>query len=224
MTKLNWFNKVLSYVLPVKIEEAESPQNGHLELLLYNGRIILNSQHANYSFDSLHRVFRQALWHVGIEEKKNLEHVLILGFGIGSIAHILREEMHLDCKIIGVEHDPIILKWAKDYFSYSRDKDIEIADFEANEFINTSKDSFDLICVDLFKDTEIPEFLFEEQTVRRLRSLLKKNGSLIVNTMLSEEEAERLLETYRKELPEAYLKKFSEGNRVLFFVEEGVQS
>lgn len=214
------FNRIFSYVLPVKLEEAESPQNGHLELLLYNGKIVLNSSNANYSFDSLHRVFREALWHVEIENAHQPLKVLVLGFGIGSIASILQKEVKLDCKITGVEHDPIILNWANTYFSYDINKSIQLTDSEAGKFVESCKEKFDLICVDLFKDTSIPDFLFEPAFPNNLKKLLNDSGRLIINTMLGEEKANELLSVYEKEFPDVYLKQMSEGNRLLFFVEE----
>jgi hypothetical protein len=51
---------LLSYILPF-VSSRESKFNGSLKVMIVNGKKILNTQNANYSFGSLHRIMRFAL-------------------------------------------------------------------------------------------------------------------------------------------------------------------
>ena len=51
---------LLSYISPF-VSNRESEFNGNLKVMLVNGKKILNTQNANYSFGSLHRIMRFAL-------------------------------------------------------------------------------------------------------------------------------------------------------------------
>lgn len=52
--------KILSYLYPF-VTSRNSLYNGTLRVILVDGKKILNTDHANYSFGSLHRIMRFAL-------------------------------------------------------------------------------------------------------------------------------------------------------------------
>ena len=81
------------------LEESTSEVNPLLEVLSVGDKIMLNGANTNYSYGGLHRVFQKVLKKVNIRERK-ISEVLILGFGTGSVASILKEELGINCRII----------------------------------------------------------------------------------------------------------------------------
>ncbi len=79
--------RFLSHVWPVRVQRAAGT-HGTLELTWEYGRLVVNSANANQSFGSLHRVWRAALRDAGIQRKEPRT-ALVLGYGAGSVAHIL---------------------------------------------------------------------------------------------------------------------------------------
>lgn len=80
--KINPLKKTLSYFLPLVIETAEGRVTPYLEVMMTDGKLVLNSQNANYSYDSLHRIFK-SLFHKIELQKYSFKNILILGMGGG---------------------------------------------------------------------------------------------------------------------------------------------
>jgi spermidine synthase len=59
---------------------------------------------------------------------------------------------------------------------------IVIAD--AFEFVLQANEKYDLIIVDIFQDTKMPNFLFENFFTQKLCLLLQKKGFILFNTMV----------------------------------------
>ncbi|MCU0399207.1 MAG: hypothetical protein MUC73_14035, partial [Cyclobacteriaceae bacterium] len=53
-------SKLISYVSGTLVEKRSSAISGELEVWFQNGRYVLHSPDANYSYDTLHRVFQKA--------------------------------------------------------------------------------------------------------------------------------------------------------------------
>jgi spermidine synthase len=69
---------------------------------------------------------------------------------------------------------------------------LEIIIDDAFEFVLKTKDKYDLIIIDIFQDTTMPNFLFEDFFINRVNSLLNINGFILFNTMvISKKEEER---------------------------------
>ena len=68
-----------------------------------------------------------------------------------------------------------------------RDRDkienLEIVIGDAFEFVLKTKEKYDLIIIDIFRDTEMPNFLFEDFFINRINFLLNVNGFILFNTM-----------------------------------------
>ncbi|HRB54468.1 MAG TPA: spermidine synthase, partial [Bacteroidia bacterium] len=78
------FQWLFSFITPVIIHKDQSEVNSILETTLENGKLVLNSAHANYSYGSLFRVFIKALLRFNIDIK-NKKKILVLGMGGGSV-------------------------------------------------------------------------------------------------------------------------------------------
>ncbi len=175
--------RFLSFFIPMNIHEQKSTVSKNLEVTWNNGMLVLDSKNTNYSFGSLQRILRKGLLKIGVAEIANMQHILILGVAAGSVIRTLTDEFKFDGKITGVEIDREIIEIANQYFGLNEIPNLTIFIDDAFEFILKTTDKYDLIIVDIFKDTEMPNFLFEKFFVNRLHFLLTGNGFILFNTM-----------------------------------------
>ncbi|RLD81646.1 MAG: hypothetical protein DRJ15_03860 [Bacteroidetes bacterium] len=185
------------------IEKVDSDVSPRLEVVRVGDTLMLNAANTNYSFGGLHRVFQKVFKKVRMAERIP-EDVLILGFGAGSIASILREELEIDCKIIGVEKDPVVIRLGETYFSTDRFKELKIIEADAAAFMASEKKTFDLIVVDVYVDFEVPVSCETEEFIGDLERCLRPGGMVVFNKLVynhkAGEEATDLIEIF-KSLP-----------------------
>jgi predicted RNA methylase len=179
--------KILSYLIPIKIYETKSALSKSIEVTWTNGELVLDSENANYSYGSLQRILRLGLKNIGYEKIVPMNHILVLGVAGGSVIKTLVDEIKYKGKITGIEIDPEIIKIANTYFKLDEVKNLEIVIADAFEFVLKTKTKYDLIIIDIFQDTAMPNFLFETFFTNRVCSLLKNYGFILFNTMLLNE-------------------------------------
>ena len=179
--------KIFSYLIPIKIYETKSALSKSIEVTWTNGELVLDSENANYSYGSLQRILRLGLKNIGYEKIVPMNHILVLGVAGGSVIKTLVDEIKYKGKITGVEIDPEIIKIANTYFKLDEVKNLEIVIADAFEFVLKTKTKYDLIIIDIFQDTAMPNFLFETFFTNRVCSLLKNHGFILFNTMLLNE-------------------------------------
>ncbi len=179
--------KIFSYLIPIKIHETKSLLSKSIEVTWTNGELVLDSENANYSYGSLQRILRLGLKNIGYEKIVPMNHILVLGVAGGSVIKTLVDEIKYKGKITGVEIDPEIIKIANTYFKLDKVKNLEIVIDDAFEFVLKTKTKYDLIIIDIFQDTTMPNFLFETFFTNRVCSLLKSHGFILFNTMLLNE-------------------------------------
>ena len=176
--------KIFSYLIPIKIYETKSSLSKSIEVTWTNGELVLDSENSNYSYGSLQRILRLGLKNIGYEKIVLMNHILVLGVAGGSVIKTLVVEIKYGGKITGVEIDPEINKIANTYFKLDKVKNLEIVIEDAFEFVLKTKIKYDLIIIDIFEDTTMPNFLFETFFVNRICSLVKSHGFILFNTML----------------------------------------
>jgi len=169
--------------MPVNIHRKNSAISKSLEITWANGEMVLDSENTNYSYGSLQRVLRKGLKAIGFDSVRNMEHVLVLGVAGGSVIKTLVNEINYTGKITGVEIDEHVIALANEYFGLSEIPRLEIIIDDAFEFVLKTKEKYDLIIIDIFRDTNMPGFLFEEFFANRIAFLLKRNGIILFNTM-----------------------------------------
>jgi spermidine synthase len=175
--------KLFSYFIPIKIFKVNSSLSKSIEVTWANGELVLDSENTNYSYGSLQRILRKGLKHIGFEKITTMDHVLVLGVAGGSVVKTLVDEINFKGKITGVEIDPGIIAIANEYFKLNEIQNLEIIIDDAFEFVLKTKDRYDLIIIDVFQDTTMPNFLFEQFFVNRICFLLKSKGIVLFNTM-----------------------------------------
>lgn len=190
------FQKLLSYLVPITIYKQNSKFSKTVEINWNNGELVLDSQNTNYSYGSLQRILRKGLKYIGFNRIRGFENILILGVAGGSVIKTLVDEIQFKGKITGVEIDNNIIEIANEYFKLNTIPNLEIVIDDAFEFVLKNKDQYDLIIIDVFQDTMMPNFLFEDFFIERINSLLKLNGFILFNTMVLNKENEERNQLY----------------------------
>ena len=186
--------KILSFFVPVKIHTRNSPVSKTLEVTLNNGQLVLDSKNTNYSYGSLQRILRKGLNYIGFERIRGFSNILVLGVAGGSVIKTLVEEVKFTGNITGVEIDPIVVEIANSYFRLNEITGLKLVTDDAFEFVLRTTGKYDLIIIDVFQDTTMPNFLFEDFFINRINFLLNVNGFILFNTMtLNEKDKQRNL-------------------------------
>jgi len=171
--------KVLSYIYPFT-RKYNSEINGTLEVTTYNGRKILDTKNANYSYGSVHRIFRACISTINLNKVKS---TLLLGLGAGSVVDLLRNEFSYKGALTAIELDEKIIKIAKSEFNVESFGALNIIQGDAFEKVKELNKRYDLVIVDLFIDNTIPQQLYELDFWKTLHHRLADNGIIIFNTI-----------------------------------------
>ena len=196
--------RLLSYILPVKIYQKKSEFSKNLEVTWNNGYLVLDSENTNYSFGSLQRVLKKGLKYIGYERINTFENILILGVAGGSVIETIKNDIKFKGKITGVEIDATAIEIANKYFGLNNYKNVEIIIEDAFEFVLKTKEKYDLIVIDIFQDTTMPNFLFEDFFINRINLLLKVNGFILFNTMVLDYQDRRRNAIYKSKFDSNY--------------------
>jgi spermidine synthase len=196
--------RLLSFLLPVKIHQKKSVYSKNLEVTWNNGYLVLDSENTNYSYGSLQRILKKGLKYIGYDRIRNFQSILVLGVAGGSVIETLKKEIKFEGQITGVEIDPVVVELATKYFGLGKYNNVSIVIDDAFEFVLKSKEKYDLIIIDIFQDTTMPNFLFEDFFINRINFLLKVNGFILFNTMvLNKNDSERNFD-YRNKFDSNY--------------------
>lgn len=177
------FKKIFSYFYPITIYKESSTISKSIEVTLYNGKMLLNTKNTNYSFGSLQTILKKGLIDIGATEINRMESILILGVAGGSVVQTLVSDFSFTKNITGVEIDEEIISVANSYFNLDKIPNFKCVISDAEKFVKTVVNHYDLIVIDIFKDIEMPEFLFQESFIKNVKQLLNKNGYILFNTM-----------------------------------------
>ncbi len=174
---LKRLKKILSFIWP-QTTVVSSQINGNLEITSYNGKKVLNSLHANYSFGSLQRILEYGLSKIEISR---LQSVLLLGLGGGSVIESLRQKFNFEGVIRAVEIDEKIISIAKSAFNIAPAANLIIENADAFEFVQNHQKQYDLIIIDLFIDNEVPRQFYSVQFCNNLSKLITDGGYFLFN-------------------------------------------
>lgn len=176
--------KLFSYFIPINVYKKNSTVSKSLEVTWNNGELVLDSKNTNYSYGSLQRILRKGLKYIGFERIRKFESILVLGVAGGSVIKTLVDEVKYKGSITGVEIDETVITIANQYFELDKIPNLEIVIDDAFEYVLKTKRTYDLIIIDIFEDTNMPNFLFQDFFIHRINSLLNLNGFILFNTMV----------------------------------------
>lgn len=179
--------KILSYLLPFNIYTVKSAISKTLEVTWANGELVLDSANTNYSYGSLQRILKYGLQTIGFEKIRQMKQILVLGVAGGSVFKTLVEEIKYEGKLTGVDIDPHIITIANEFFKLHEIPNLEIKIEDAFDYVLKTDQKFDLIIIDIFEDTKMPNFLFESFFAERICFMLEYKGVILFNTMILDE-------------------------------------
>ena len=180
--------KILSFLLPINIYTVKSAVSKTLEVTWANGELVLDSKNTNYSYGSLQRILKHGLDTIGFEKIKEMDQILVLGVAGGSVFKTLVDDIKFAGKLTGVEIDPNIITIANRHFQLNDIPNLTIVIDDAFEYVLKTTKKYDLIIIDVFQDTIMPNFLFESFFSKRICYLLNSKGFVLFNTMILNEE------------------------------------
>lgn len=184
--------KSLSYLWPLT-KNYDSKYNGKLEVTWTNGRKVLDSSNANYSYGALQEVLDRGL---AMVQADRAAPVLLLGLGGGSAIPLLRKKYCYYGKIIAVELDSAVIDIAINEFGIEAHQPLELICADAEEYVNSTPEKFGLIIIDLFLDLQVPDQFFSISFWKDIAGLLEKDGKVLFNAGINsahEEQIEHLL-------------------------------
>ena len=211
--------KLLSYLWP-QTSKISSEHSGTLEVTWYNGKKLLDTQNANYSYGLLQKVLEFGLSKVSLAHANS---VLVLGLGGGSVVHSLRNKLNYDKQIDAVEWDEKIITIAKNEFEIFNSDKLKIYHEDALEFVKNCISTYDLIVVDLFIDTEVPEQFLTRDFCEKLLQLSTSSILFNLGIHLSEDHPAHHVTSFFKHHPEAHLTVLDhvQGKNTLLLIKKG---
>lgn len=203
------WKRLLSHFFEFHIESAPSELNPHLYVSLNRGRYQLCTANAVYSFADLYDNFTKAFRrlqpaHLPIQE------VLLLGFGLGSIPLMLEKKFHCQFRYTGVEADESVIWLAGKYALPEIESPLELHCTDAYTFVFSTESRFDLICMDVFLDDQIPDEFTQTDFLEALRNLLLPGGILLYNRLSATDEDKALSRVFWEE---AFLPVFPQAEK-----------
>lgn len=182
--------RLLSHIYPIT-KKVSSKFNDTLEITWYNGKKYLNSKNANYSFGELQKILKFGLEKI---ELKNVNTILLLGLGGGSVIETLRNDLNYEKHITAVEIDSIVIDIAKIEFGLKANENLSIICDDALTYVNKNTEKFDLIIIDLFIDNQVPKQFLTLNFWNDIIKINSNNGAIIFNASLIKPKKDALLE------------------------------
>lgn len=190
---------IASYFKLQDVDAFSSAYHQELSVKYTQGRYILNGQRVNYAFGGLHDFFVKAFGYLNIPYS-HTKQVLILGFGVGDVAHILINKK-ADLEITGVELDPAMYDIAYKYFQLDQiAHQTTLYWQDVYEFAQTTDQTFDLIVLDVFEEDEVPEQLYDKPFLKNLKKMVNKKGTVFFNHLGDRKALKKKSQTLQKML------------------------
>ena len=217
MMNANSVKKVASFIWPV-VTKVDSTRNGTLEICWYNGKKMLNSKNANYSYGKLEKALIFGLSQLRIDREAP---ILILGLGGGSIIRPLRSKFACTGMITAVEWDEVVLSLAQNEFGINSSLRVKKVCADAYLYVKDCKNKYGLVIVDLFIDTEVPEVFYSMEFWESIIPLVSGGGSILFNAGIDKRGDERIrkVKSFLKKVAAVRVLENVERNNTLLLAE-----
>jgi spermidine synthase len=177
--KVQVYQRLLSYLYPVRIRKASTAENPVLELSLFWNQFQLSTDDALYSDGLRYRPMLVALNELD-EMLPNVKKVLLLGTGLASAVRIISAKGYYPEYTL-VDIDKEVLDWAMQSLPQELHQYLTPVCANATEFVDKSEEQYDLVLVDIFKGMEMPRFVKTRAFLEKCRNRLKAGGHLALN-------------------------------------------
>lgn len=169
----------LSYLFPQTVLRTSSRYNRDIRVNEENGTLKLLVNGARESGEYIRKLWKYAFSHFE-KPKKSPQSILVLGIAGGTLIHELSDR-YPHAKIAGVDIDQTMIDIGKRYFGLDAISNLRCICANARNFIQRTKDRFDMIIVDLFIGPDVPDFVSSLSFQQKINRLLTKNGCVVVN-------------------------------------------
>lgn len=180
--KVSRWKKWWSMFAEVPVIHTSSPYNEELSVVIRYGRYQLCTANAIYSYGDLYDNFSQAFRQMDWEDRKT-EEVLLLGLGLASIPYMLEKKFDKNFHYTAVEIDPVVLQLANTFVLPEIKSPVDAYIADAEIFVATCMDTFDLICMDVFQDDQVPESFESTEFLEVLKGCLTETGTVLFNRL-----------------------------------------
>jgi spermidine synthase len=116
----------------------------------------------------------------GLLYPQNLRHVLMIGLGAGSVSTYLGRAMP-DLRIDAVEIDPGVIAAGRKYFGLKENDKVRFIEGDGRVYLNRSKDLYDLVILDAFRDLGVPFHLLTREFYDLVKARLAPGGAVVSN-------------------------------------------
>jgi spermidine synthase len=110
----------------------------------------------------------------------SLRHVLMIGLGAGSVSTYLGRAMP-ELRIDAVELDPGVVTAGRKYFGLRETDKVRFIESDGRVYLNRSKDPYDLIILDAFRDLGVPFHLLTREFYDLVKARLAPGGAVVSN-------------------------------------------
>ena len=194
IAQIPWWKRCASYFYEFEIVRVSSDLNPQMWVSYKEGRYLLNTPEAVYSYEDKYDNFGKAISHFGAErfrpstldesrDSRSAKEVLLLGLGMGSIPLIFEKTYGLKLSYTAVEKDPAVIELCSLYGMAQIEAPVSIIEADAYAYVMQSDEKYDVIMMDVFVDDFIPEEFRSLEYVRKLSSMLNENGLLLYNVL-----------------------------------------
>lgn len=160
------------------LEERESKYNGHLKVIKTFGMgTYIQAGGLTQSGGIVESIWKSTLKQI---KTKDIDEILILGLGGGTLAKLLRKKYPI-ARIIGIEIDSIMIELGKKYLNLD-EYGIDIKILDVNK-LKIKDNSHDLIIVDMYQGDNFPKEFESDKFLNSLKNTLKENGTLVINRL-----------------------------------------
>jgi spermidine synthase len=140
------------------------------------------------------------LMSAGLLYPPSTRHILMVGLGAGSISTYLGRAMP-DVKIDVVELDPGVIAAGRNYFGLKETEKVHFIEGDGRVYLNRSKDHYDLIILDAFRELGIPFHLLTKEFYELIKQRLAPGGAVASNLAATTELYVSSLVTFRAVFP-----------------------
>ncbi len=184
---------LLSFLKQIQIETTSGEFSDSLEVVLFEGRYMLNTANATYSFEDRYTSYKTALQTIS-QQIPQMKTGLVLGLGLGSIPQMLQRNFNFKGEIECVEIDGKIIQLAERYYpSAPLFNQLTVHKNDALAWMELNTKQFDLIAVDLFIDKKVPPQFHTKTFMVNLKNALQPNGILLFSRMTENYKTEQTL-------------------------------
>ncbi len=141
-----------------------------------------------------------SLWEAQTQEDSKTLRFLVVGLGGAGLSNALAH-LYPESSITSIEIEPAVVEAAKRFFFYKEsERHVTVID-DARHFLENDHSEYDVIYLDAFDGSEVPETLRTVEFLSLLDQRLKPRGAVIANVHLVPQEASQ---RYRRSLGEVF--------------------